>query len=220
MSYSTAISELRQLIADTEFNKKATKKKLIGSVDGSNTNFVTYDKRIYGDSLEVFVNDSPVGFTLSDSIKGEIVLDSAPDKNTKIQASYYWMFWIDDELINFLNKGAESTGQYGSTSPDQAYLNIEPGLKAAALYFAGSLATRSLAAYIMNRRHSEEFLVEQDGNNDTAFSQTISAMNAQAKTLWDQAIFHRDDFYKRLGKRNKPAFAIKLGSTRRYGAIR
>lgn len=220
MSYSSAVIELRQIIADTEFNKKATKKKLIGPVDGNNTSFVTYDKRIYSDSVEVFVNGELASFSVVDEIKGELLLATAPDKNTKVEASYYWRFWIDDELKNFLNKGAESTGQYGSTSPDQAYLNIEPGLKNAALYFAASLATRSLIFYITNRRHSEEFLIEQDKNDDTNFSQTITAMNTQAKALWDQAVFHRDDFYKRLGKRNKPSFGVKMGSTRKYGAIR
>lgn len=220
MSYDSAVVELRQIIADTEFNKKATKKKLIGPIDGNNLNFVTYDKRIYEDSLEVFLNGESVPFSVVDAIKGEINLSTAPDKNVKLEASYYWRFWIDDELKNFLNKGAESTGQSGISSPDQAYLNIEPGLKSAALYFAASLATRSLIFYITNRRHSEEFLIEQDKNDDTNFSQTIAAMNTQAKSLWDQAVWHRDDFYKRLGKRNKPAFGIKMGSTRKYGAIR
>lgn len=220
MSYSAAITELRQLLADTEYHKKATKKRLVGKVDGDNKTFFTYDKRILEDTFEAFVDNLSVSTSVVDAIKGEILFASAPDVNSKVEASYYWTFWIDDEIKNFLNKGAESTGVFTTSIPDDAYLSIQPGLKQCALLFAAHLATNSLINYMINRKHSEEFLLEQDGNDDSNFSQMINALRGQAKDYWDRACFHRDDFYKRLGKRNAPAFAVKLGTTRRYGANR
>ena len=220
MSYSVAVTELRQLLADTEFHKKATNKKLIGKIDGDNKSFVTYDKRILEDTLEVMVDGTQVNFTLEDSVKGLITINDAPSINSKVTANYYFQFWIDDELKTFLNKGAEATSQWSSVIPDQAYLQILPGLKTAALFVAASLAQRSLIQFLVNRRHSEEFNIEQDGNDDSAFSQMINALQKNADQYWNDGMKFRDDFYKRQGKREAPAFAIKLGKVRNYGPIR
>lgn len=220
MSYTAAITELRQLLSDTAFHKRVTKKKLIGNVNGDNKKFFTYDKRILEDTVEAFVNDAAVSFDIDDAIKGEITLATAPDKNSKVEASYYWQWWHDDDLTTFLNKGAEITSQEDLTPPDTAYLQILPGLKTAALYFAANMATESLISYLATRRHSQEFLLEEDGNDDNKFSQTIQALTEQAKAMWDKAIFHRDDFYKRQGKRHAPAFGVKTVASRRYGPIR
>lgn len=220
MSYTQAITEIRQLLSDTEFHKKATGKQLIGKVDANNVKFITYDKRLLSDTLEVFVNAEAVDFTLDDAVKGAITLSSAPDKNTKVTANYYWTWWNDDELITFLNKGAEATSQFSAAIPDQAYLQILPGLKTAALMLTASLATRSLIQMMINRRHSEEFLIQESGNDDTGFSQMITAMQKMADTYWKDGIAQRDDFYMRQGKRNAPAFGIKVGTPKGYGPNR
>ncbi len=220
MSYDSAITELRQLISDTEYHKKVSKKKLIGAINGENVSFLTYDKRILEDTFQAYVNDVAVDATVEDAIKGEITLSSPPDKNTKVEASYYWRFWLDSEIINFLNKGAEATSQWTSEVPDNAYLQILPGLKTAALMLAASLATRSFIQYVISRRHSEEFLLEQDGNDDNNFSQAITALQKVADQYWKDGLGMRDDFYQRQGKRNAPAFGIRMQSPRQYGPRR
>lgn len=218
MSYPNAIEELRMLLGDTSVHKRATRKKLIGNIDADNTSFRTYDKRILGDTLELFVNNAAVAFTLDDEISGEVTLAEAPAKNSKVEASYYWQWWTDDEMKAFLNKGAESTGQFTNVVPDQSYLAIQAGLRGAALDYAACFATRSLIAYLTTRKHSAEFLIEQDKNDDMNFSETIKALTAAADSYWKTAQTSRDDFYKRLGKRNAPAFAIRTPSNRRYGS--
>lgn len=220
MSYAAAITELRQIIADTEFHKKATGKKLLGDVNGENKSFYSYDKRLLEDTVEVMVNNVAASFTLDDSVKGQFTLATAPDKNTAVTANYYYTWWLDDEIKNFLNKGAESTSQWNDNVPDDAYLSILPGLKGAALNLAANLALKSLIMYLVNRRHSEEFNLAEDGNDDTKFSQTIAAMQKMADSFWKDGMTQRDDFYKRQGKRNAPAFGIKLGSVRNYGPRR
>lgn len=221
MSYVNAVIELRQLLADTDMHKKASKKKLIGAIGTENTVFFTGDKRIFEDTFELFINNvQSDAFTIDDPIKGQITLSEAPAPNSSVTANYYWQFWLDAELINFLNKGAESTGAFNDAIPDQAYLSIQAGLKTASLYFAANMAISSEIQFLINRNRSEEFLIQESGNDDTKFSQTIAAMKDNAKSYWDKAVFHRDDFYKRLGKRNLPAFAIKRGRTSNYGPIR
>lgn len=220
MSYSTAITELRQILSDTSTHKKATRKKIFGNVNGDNAEFITYDKRILEDTVEVFVDGLAVDFEVTDAVAGKLTLKDAPTSNSKVEASYYFQWWLDDELTTFLNKGAELTGQFSTSTPDKAYLQILPGLKNAALYFAASEATTSLIHYLINREHSEEFLVEQDGNDDSNFSEMIKALKDLGKDYWERAKWHRDDYYKSLGKRELPAFAVKIARFKNYGPNR
>lgn len=220
MSYLKGVLELRQLISDTDGRKNASGKKLIGLIDGSNQNFVTYDKRIVEDSLVVYINNEVTRATVLDATKGKLSLADAPGINSKVTSDYSYQFWTDEELSNFLNKGAESCGQFSDSDMDQAYLRIEGGLRGAALYLAAALAMKSELAYLINRRHSEEFNIEQDGNDDTGFSQTIDAMRRLAESYHKDGMEHRDDFYKRLGKRDLPSSKIKSPRASRYGANR
>lgn len=219
--YVGALLDIRQMLADTADRKRATNKKLIGAIDGVNVNFVTYDKRLFDTTLVVYnPPNTPVGFTLNDSVSGSITLDAPPLINTALTADYYYQFWLDSELINFLNKGAEATSVYTDAIPDTAYLSIIPGMKSAALHLACSIANDALCAYLVNRRHSEEFNIEQDGNDDTGFTNMINALKDRSKMFWDRGMLMRDDYYKRQGKRNLPAFAIKYGYTKNYGPNR
>jgi hypothetical protein len=220
MSYTAAVTELRQLLGDSEYHKKATEKKLIGRIDGENTVFYSYDKRLLEDSLEVFVNGEAVSFALNDAIKGQITLAEAPEKNSTLVANYYFVWWIDEELKTFLNKGAESVSLSDDIPPEEAWTQLSPGLRKPGLYFAAHDAIMSLVTFLVNRRHSEEFLIQQDGNDDSGFSQMINALRGQAKDYWDRAIAARDDYYERQGKRNLPSFAIKPGVVKRYGPRR
>lgn len=220
MSYTTAITELRQLLSDSQYHKKATDKRLIGSVDGTNVTFHTYDKRILSSTFTTKVNGAEVDSSLDEAVQGLVTLSDAPPVNSKVTASYYWQWWLDDELRTFLNKGAELTSFFTTTIPEDAFLLVTPGLKTSALYFSASYAMDSLINYLVNRRHSEEFLIEESGNDESAFSQTIDAMRTASKDFWDKAKWARDDFYQNQGRRNTPAFGVKTVSTRRYGPQR
>lgn len=219
--YTAAINELRQMLMDTEFNKASHHKRLIGAVDGTNTLFVTYDKKLVERTVRIFVDLDEVPFDIVDVIAGEIQLGEAPAINSKVNYSAYWQFWLDTELKNFLNKGAETCGIWNDgTVPDDAYLKIYPGLKHAALYFACETALSAQINYLVNRRHSEEFNVEQDGNNDEAFSYTIEAMQKSADSYFKKAFTLRDDFFKGQGARFRPSFGIKRGQSKGYGPKR
>lgn len=220
MSYTAAITELRQLLSDTQYHKKATDKRIIGAVDGVNVTFHAYDKRILSSTFIVKVNGTEVDASLDDAIQGLITLTDPPGINSKVTASYYFQWWLDDELKTFLNKGAELTSFFSDAIPDDAYLKVGAGLKTAALYFSASYAMDSLINYLVNRRHSEEFLIEESGNDESAFSQTIDAMRTASKDFWEKAKWARDDFYKSQGKQGRPAFGVKTVASRRYGPTR
>jgi hypothetical protein len=228
MDYTKAVEELRQMIADTSQTKRVTRKQMAnGTADGNNTLFYTWDKRVFEDSFQLFVDNElqdERSYELTNPISGEVTFDEAPDKDSEIRASYYFQWWIDDEIKNFLNKGAELTGEVdpniSATHPDQAYLSIQPGLKNAALKFAGHLAMDALVSRFVANKHSAEFLLEQDGNVEIGYSELIKNLQSQANTWFKQAVQLRDDFYKRQGRRNAPAFGIKQVNTKIYGPIR
>jgi len=225
MSYTTALLELRQMIADTQYNKRSTKKKLVGDVDGSNKLFYSYDKRILGDTLDVFVDNEKVCYDLNDAISGEIQLKNAPEASQSVTASYYWTWWTDDELTNFLNKGAQMCGQISPEAEsdpanDQSYLLIPPGLRNGALNFAASLADTALVQYLVARKHSQEFALEQDGGDDEGYSKFLDSLSKAASTFMKTGMTMRDDFYKAQGRQYSPAFGIKVVATRQYGPRR
>lgn len=226
-TYTEGIVELRQLLSDDKTDKRASRKKVIGDIDGTNTHFRTYDKRIIADTFQVFSGDDEItdSASLDDAISGEFTLSSPPDKNTKLTASYYFHWWTDTELQNFLNKGAESIGiddpnHTSGGDADQAYLQIPQGLRSAALYYAAGHAQKKLIQYMMNRRHSGEFQLEQDKGGDEGFAAIITQMRSEMKDNFKQADTFRDDFYKRQGRRNAPVVRIKTGRTQRYGPFR
>ena len=227
MNYDKAIVELRQMIADTDKTKRVTKKAMAqGTSDGENLLFYTWDKRLFEDSFQLYVDNElqSDGFELSDPIAGEITFAQAPDKDSEVRASYYFQWWIDDEIKNFLNKGAELTGEVdpniSANHPDAAYLMIQPGLKNASLKFAGHLAMDALVSRFIADKHSAEFLLEQDGNVDVGYTELIKNLQNQANTWFKQAVQLRDDFYQRQGRRNQPAFGIKQVNTKIYGPVR
>lgn len=233
--YPNAITELRQLIADTQYNKRTTKKALIGDVNGTNDLFYTYDKRIIAgqgaiaQTLVVYVDDvENDNWSLNDPIGGEIQMTTPPTTGQKLTATYYWNWWTDAELINFLNKAAESIGitdpnAINSTptkNADQAYQAIPGGLKRAALLMATSLAFNGIAAYMFARRHSSEFLMEQDGNDDEGYSKLIDSCNKMSAQYEKSAYTARDDFYKAQGRQLFPTFQTKIVGTKSYGPRR
>lgn len=225
MAWTNAFTELREFLSDTKFNKRASGKQVKGQVNGMNQAFITYDKRFIEDTFEVFVNDLPAKFQIVDSIAGTFTICPAPDVNSTVVASYYWQWWLDSELQTYLNKAAESMGIDDTQHPDGgaddvAYLAIPQGLRGAALNLAASYAQAALVQYMMNRKHSGEFLLEQDGNDDAGFAQIINAMTKQKQDYYKTGIELRDDFYKRQGREFAPSVRIKVVASRRYGPSR
>lgn len=220
MSYANAITEFRQVMADTDLHKHSFQKKVLGRKDGDNTKFITFDKRVIEDTFTVQVDGVDVTFTMDDPVKGTFTVNEAPASNQELTASYYWQWWLDEEIKNFLNKGAESTGQFTDTIPDNSYLKIQAGLRSAAMLYGAYWATMSLIKYLEMRRHSSEYVIEEDGNRDANDAAMIDAMRREAADYITRADTARDDFWKRLGQRAKPSFGVKTVATRGYGPQR
>lgn len=227
MNYTTAITELRQMIADTNMAKRVTRKTITGTADGNNQLFYTWDKRLYEDTFQLFINSElqdEDSFDVSNAVAGEITVKSAPDKDSDMRASYYFQWWLDEELVNFLNKGAETIGltdpNISRTHTDSAYLLIPGGLKNGALKFAAHYAMDALVSRFIADKHSAEFLLEQDGNTDIGYTELIKSLQAQASNWFKQGLQMRDDFYKRQGRQYAPAFGIKQVNTKTYGPVR
>lgn len=216
MSYTQAITELRQLLGDTDKDKRSSRKKLIGNVDGDNKKFRAYDKRIVEDTLEIFVNGTIVPFSLDSANSSEIILNSAPEPNSKIEASYYWQWWNDDELKTFLKMGAESLGVVDETNL-KIWETVPDGLRGSLLYYAASHSVRRQIMFMINRRHSGEFLLEQDKGGDEGFAELIKALEMTYEMFAKTGKSERDDFIQKRGQQKNPAFKLKAGSSGQYG---
>lgn len=218
--YTTAINDLRTLLGDTCYSKRASKKGVVGQIDGVNVDFVTYDKRVIPETFQVYLDNSLVQVVAFDPISGEFVLQTAPLENSKLKSSYYFNWWLDADIVDFLNKGAQACSLFDPSCPEFSYEEAPPGLRQPMLYFAAHDANRALVQYLLNRRHAEEFLIQQDGNDDENYSKMIEALMKQAKEFYTMAMDLRDDYYKRQGRRDKPSFAIKTVRQRKYGPNR
>lgn len=216
MSYTQAITELRQLLGDTANDKRSSRKKLIGNVDGDNKKFRSYDKRIIEDTLEVFVNNQLVSASVDSANSGEIVLTTAPDPNSKVEASYYWQWWNDDELKTFLKLGSESLGIVDETN-SAIWESVPPGLRGSLLYYSAAHSVRRQIMYMINRRHSGEFLLEQDKGGDEGFADLLRALENTYTMFSKTAKSERDDFIQKRGQQLNPSFKLKAGNSGQYG---
>lgn len=147
MSWTNAISDLRNLLSDNTTDKYRYRKKVFGEINGTNTYFKTFEFRrltnfttstfplgVYIDG--VFQNTSAIS---SDSTStGDFVLTTAPTGRAKIEATYYIQWFLDSEIQGFLKLASNWLG----FSDD--FSNISEALRPAALKYASAEAYQKL----------------------------------------------------------------------------
>lgn len=202
----TSLTDLRILLNDNSFDKRAFEKSLFGSVDGTNTVFKTFETRIVPGSITIFVNKLPQTITAFDYVAGEFTLSTAPPPASAMKASYYFQYFLDNELTDFVSYGAERISISDVTL-------VPFGLQQAVLEFAASFAYEKLSSRWMNKM-SETFLMQDAPMGNEATRSNL--FKQQADTHYKNAIELRDDFYKRQGRRNAPAYGRVKGNVPYY----
>lgn len=208
---ATAITALRNILADGPTDKYAALKKVFGAVDGVNLNFKTFEYRRLTDftaptgSLGVFKNGALITPTSDDPAFGQFILNESdvPSNRDAIAASYYYQWFLDAELDSFLQNACTWLG-FGAT-----YINLDDGLNAAALRFACQDAYEYLAAKYATRA-AEIYKLEDTPSEDILKS--VQAFQAMADNFMDKASKLRDDFYTRQGQSLAPNFSFALGN--------
>jgi|SRR5271166_375333 len=214
---AAAIVALRNILYDGPQDKLAAQKKVFGTVDGVNTIFKTFEYRRLTDftlaqfPLGVFLNGAQIDSSeidQDDTGSGTFIIDISafpaglPQSRTSITASYYYQWFVDAELDQFLQDASNWLGQ-GST-----YINLPGGLGPVALRFAAQEAYEALASKY-SVRIAQTYQLEDAPSEDIlksiqAFKEMSEGFLAKAETM-------RNDFYTRQGQSLAPNFNFQLG---------
>lgn len=212
-STAVAITSLRTLIKDNPTDKICYDKQVIGTVDGDNLYFKTFEyRRITDFTLAtfpqgVFIDGAQIDPSLvasDDTTSGAfaLTLTAVPQNRSSIRATYYYQWFTDTELDTFLQNSSTWLG-YGST-----YINLTDGLNAAALRFAAQEAYEA-AAMKYSIRMSEVYKLNDAPSEDIL--NAVKAFSDMADGFMDKARDLRDDYYTRQGQSLAPNFAFSLG---------
>lgn len=214
MSWTTSVSDLRNLLSDGPTDRHRYRKTVFGETNGTNHLFKTFEFRrvtdftTAGTPLGVYKN----GILLTSSAissdypaSGEFTLVTAPADGDRIEASYYIQWFLDSELAEFLTSATNWLGFAGATS------NLDPGLQPSALKYAASEAYLKMSMrwreYLSDMYRVEDMpSLEKDGKAQSFIS--------MGETFKKEARALRDDFYTRQGQSLSPLFNSITGRVR------
>jgi hypothetical protein len=188
-------------------------KKILGVVDGINTIFKTFEYRRVTNfttatfPLGLYLNGTaiPLGNIIQDDLESgtfQLQAPSLPSNTSKLTGTYYYKWFDDSELDQFLQNASSWLG-YGTS-----YVNLDDGLNAAALRFAAQEAYEKAAAKYSTRA-SQVFQLEDAPTED--IMKSIEAFKEMSEGFLEKAETMRDDFYKRQGQPLAPLFGFALG---------
>lgn len=212
MSWLTAVVDVRKIISDGATDKLAYRKKVMNLINGVNLTFKTFEFRRVSDftspsgPIGVFLNDASVSVTSDDVGSGEFVLSAAPVDGDVLTATYYWQWFLDSELDEFLTDAAEWIG-VGSD-----YTNITEDLRPAAKEFAAHKAYQKLVSKMaVNLAETYQLY---DAPDKKRFD-PVSMYMKISKDKYDLALKLRDDVYDgRKGQAKAPRSVTISGTVR------
>ncbi len=218
MAWTTAVTDLRNLLSDNPNDRLRFRQRCFGEVNGVNRNFKTFEFRRVTDftdaefPLGVFINgeilsssdisfDSPqTGIFTIGSASGD-----APVDGELVEASFYVQWFLDAELDQFL----QDAGNWAVSSSD--YTALGGGLISAALDYAAHRAYQKMAQrwrdFISNT-----FKVE-DQPRESGTSPTDEFVKLSESFL-KSAEEKRKSFYSRQDRNEQPLFANVVGTVR------
>lgn len=211
MSWTTAPDELRVLLNDGPTDKPYWRKRLFGEVNGTNVKFKNLEYRRVTDfttsvaPFGVFVDGIVAGIDLDFAATGDVILTTAPNQGSIVEASYYTQWFLDIEITQFLTDATK----WLSLGTD--YTAIESGLQPGLIKYAASEAYQKLALKMAT--HIQETYLLNDSPDEKRF-QIVDTYMKQAALFGKQAQGVRDDFYSRSGEQLQPLFANNPGRIR------
>ena len=190
---------------DLPESKYSNNEDLSQQVTGNNKVFTPQHRPIVLGSETIVSDWGILSFPFDYSIEnsdGTITLNNAP--LLSLRASYNWYDFDDTAILDFIADGLQHIGYRSSPTADplQDLLNVPANLQTAVEHYAlfhgfSTLATKTARLF-----------------NATAGKKSVNKDNI-TKKYTDLAEYHhdmgdksRDDFYKRFGSRNAPAFGF------------
>lgn len=128
---TSALSSLRSLLGDGPSDKFEFKADVYPTPDTVTTRFFVGQTRLVDGTLKVYLNGqelAPSGVVDINTMRGEFALPTAPSGT--LQASFYYQWFTDAELMEFLTDAASLLNRSGISD------DFEVGLRPALLQFA------------------------------------------------------------------------------------
>jgi hypothetical protein len=182
----------------------------VGRTNGVNVVFQSLEFRRVTDlstasaPAGVFVNDVAVTVTSDIPEVGEVTLTAAPANGTEVRATYYYQWFLDPELEQFIQYAVNWLG------PGNDITQVVQGLRPAVVQHAAGLAYQKLAV-----RWAENWSMVyklEDAPKDPAI--VIKGYNDMAKSALLQAETLRKQYYSRQDLNEQPIFAFVSGRVR------
>lgn len=215
MSWNTAVADLRFLLSDNETDKLGYRKAILGERNSVNLRYKTFEDRRVTNfktdtnlSLGVHVAGVRIlnaAITSDDPSIGEVILTVAPANTQRVEATYYYQWYLDTELAVFLRQATQWLGL------GDDYLLIPSGLQPAALYFSAQEALHKITLK-WSQRMSEVYKME-----DSPDDNRIAMVDEYRKLALDykqKAEDLRASYYTRQDQGLAPLYNFALGSVR------
>lgn len=210
--WTTAIADCRMTLSDGDTDKLAYRKKVIGIQDGSNLTFKTFEARRISNLVVavspagVFLDNAAAAVASEDRESGEFTLSTpAPTDGQSLVATYYYRWFIDTELTEFL-KSASNWAGFGDD-----YTLVPDAFQPAVKEYVAFLGYQKLVAK-MSVNLAETYQL-YDAPDEKRFDPVAMYMKI-SKQKFDLAVNLRDDVYSRKGQAKAPRSATLAGTVR------
>lgn len=202
-SAAAAREDLRVFVNDGPQDRPFKGKMLLGVVDGTNREFLTFEDRLVPGSLVPSIDyaELPAGqWSEVDPVIGHIQLAAAPTAGQSVRARYYCRYFLDGDL----DAALQLAGGQMDESADVTL--ISQGLRAATLSYAASFAFRKQSIRWAERM-SDRLLLNDAPVDGQSNGRSNEFANLARDYLRD-GLALRTSFYQSNGRRNIPAFAM------------
>lgn len=162
---TSAIASLRSLLGDGPADKFEFKAPVYPTPDSVTTRFFVGQTRLVAGSLEVYHNGmqvDPSGVTDIDTAKGSFTRVPAP--SGEVLASFYYQWFTDAELVEFLNEATTMLSLSETVSGDFA-IGLRPTLMQFACYNAYMRKAAEFAEAVEASAAGYTFKRDQTGPN-------------------------------------------------------
>lgn len=217
LTMAAAVADLRRLLADGPTDKIAFNKKVLGVINGTNKQFKTFERRRNTDFTQaptgtspegVYVNGARLGviaISSDDPESGGFILASAPADGSTLTSCYYYRWFNDPELEQFITNAIQMVLSTTSVT------TVVDGLIPAVLHFAAGEAYQRLALHWTTNLSSQYMLEDaprdRQGNLINPFADLQDKMEKKAMEL-------RKNYYARNDQAEQPLFGTISGAVR------
>jgi hypothetical protein len=209
--WANAVSDCRKTLSDGDTDKLAYRKKVIGEQNGVNLTFKTFEARRISEFVSptapagVFLDNAAATVASEDLTSGEFNLVTAPTDGQTLVATYYYQWFTDEELEEFLLTATQWIGL------GDDFLQIPDTFQPAAREYVAFLGYQKLVSK-MSVNLAETYQL-YDAPDEKRFNPVTMYMNI-SKQKYDLAVKLRDDVYERKGAAKAPRSATLPGTVR------